>query len=84
MAGFDGVLFANWVWTCGVDCPVGKPCFGIAPNAPVVGALPEVFGSLSCRDRIVEVYAAPNHRTVWSIAGSIRTAGVSEMSPERV
>ena len=53
------MLFANWLWTCGVDCPVGGDCFDIAPNVPVTGTLPDVFGSLSCRDRIDRVYAAP-------------------------
>ena len=59
MAGFDGVLFANWLWTCGVDCPVDGQCFDILPNVLVAGTLPDVFGSLSCRDRIDRVYAAP-------------------------
>ena len=58
MAGFDGVLFANWLWTCGVDCPVGGVCLDIDPKVPVTGTLPDVFGSLSCRDRIDRVYAA--------------------------
>jgi hypothetical protein len=84
VAGFDGVLFANWLWTCGVDCPVVGQCFDILPGVPVVGTLPDVFGSLPCRDRIDRVYAAsdqPNCRR--SIAGSVRLAGTSEMSPER-
>ncbi len=59
MAGFDGVLFANWLWTCGVDCPVDGQCFDIRPKVPVTGTLPDVFGSLSCRDRIDTVYAPP-------------------------
>ena len=58
MAGFDGVPFANWLWTCGVDCPVGEQCSDILPEIPVAGTLPDVFGSLSCRDRIDRVYAA--------------------------
>jgi hypothetical protein len=57
-AGLDGVLFANWLWACGVDCPVGGECMELAPNVPVAGTLPDVFGSLSCRDRIDRVYAA--------------------------
>ena len=60
MTGFDGVLFANWLWTCGVDCPIDKSCLDIVPNVPVAGTLPDVFGSLSCRDRIDRVYAAPD------------------------
>ena len=52
------MLFANWLWTCGVDCPVGGECLDIVPNVPVSGTLPDVFGSLSCRDRIDRVYAA--------------------------
>ncbi len=53
------MLFANWLWTCGVDCPVGGVCLDIVPTVPVAGTLPDVFGSLSCRDRIDRVYAPP-------------------------
>ena len=63
MTGFDGVLVANWLWTCGVDCPVDGQCFDILPKVPVVGTLPDVFGNLSCRDRIDGVYAASDQPT---------------------
>ncbi len=53
------MLFANWLWTCGIDCLVDGQCLDISPKVPVVGTLPDVFGSLSCRDRIDRVYAPP-------------------------
>ncbi len=78
------MLFANWLWTCSVDCPVGGVCLdNIVPKVPVAGTLPDVFGSLSCRDRIDRVYAPPtppnclvdrrkhsHHRSINDLAGT--------------